>query len=196
MRNVLRRTVCSLVFFCAMVGMPSAGEASPAGDALRVKLARVMATRSTSVPELGGVIDSLAAYGSLASACLEDLPDLKPGERAEFKRLLVDLTRVSLRRQLGRLRGAEVKWGVEMRDGNNNYVAKSVVKTGDGSIDVDWVVVREGEDWRLGDVVTEGASMVKTWRRSFKAAYAKGGWSALSKKLRTAAERAEAAHGG
>lgn len=183
MRNQVIRMVCSFVFWCAVGGAPSEAAASSAGDSLRVKLASVMATKSDGAPELGGVIDSLAGYDSLASACLEDLSSLKPVERVEFKRLLVDLTRVSLRRQLGRLRDAEVKWGVEMRDGDR-YVAKSRVKMGDDSIDVDWVLVREGDDWRLADVVTEGASMVKTWRRSFKATYAIGGWKALAKKLK------------
>ncbi len=193
MRHQTNKFFCSLAFLCVLTCV-SPARASEATDVLRSKLAKVSAIKSDAV-ELGGVIDSIAAYGTLASKCLEDLPGLKGAERDEFKRLLVDLTRASLRRQLLRLRGAEVKWGVEMRDGNS-YVAKSVVKVGDESADVDWLVVREGNDWRLADVVTEGASMVKTWRRSFKSTYDKGGWKALAKKLRTAAERADSTHGG
>jgi hypothetical protein len=168
--------------------------ASEATDVLRTKLAKVLANKSDAA-ELGGVIDSIVVYCTLASKCLEDLPGLKGSGREEFKRLLVDLTRASLLWQLLRLRGAEVKLGVDMRDGNS-YVAKSVVEVNVESVDVDWVVVKEGGDWWLADVVTDAASMVRTWRRSFKSTYDKGGWNAFVRKMRTVAERAEATHGG
>lgn len=192
MRPHIRSVICSLMFFCVfLAGGPV--EASPAGDALRAKLVNLGRIKPDS-PELGSAIDGIAAYQALAARCLEDLPRLKPAERAEFKVLLVDLARASLRRQFLRVRGAEVKWGVEMRDGDG-YVAKSVVKSSSNSFDVDWVLVREGEDWRLVDVVTEGASMVKTWRRGFKSTFDRGGWPALAKKMRSAAEKAEATRG-
>ena len=187
MRQHIRRFVCSLAFICVFV-CGDAARGSEASDALRNKLAKATTVKPDSV-ELGSIIDSLVGYQSLATKCLEDLSDLKSAEREEFKRLLVDLARASLRRQLLHLRGADVKWGVEMRDGASS-VAKSVVKVNGETFDVDWVIVKEGGDWRLGDVVTEGASMVKTWRRSFKSAYDKGGWPALAKKLRSAAEKA------
>ena len=168
-----------MVFFCALSG----GEAvaSPAGDSLRSGLARVLAAE-------GRGVERLAAADAVVVTCLEDLPGLKPPERVEFKSLLGELVRAALGRQVARLRGAEVKWGVEMRDGDR-WVVRSVVVAEGERVDVDWVVVREADDWRLADVVTEGASMVKTWRRSFKAAYSKGGWPALAKKMRRAVER-------
>ena len=192
MRQHIRRFVCSLAFICVFV-CGAGARGSEASDVLRNKLAKAATVKPDSV-ELGSVIDALAGYQSLATKCLEDLPGLKDVERDEFKRLLVDLARASLRRQLLHLRGADVKWGVEMRDGTT-HVAKSVVKVSGETFDVDWVLVKEGGDWRLGDVVTEGVSMVKTWRRSFKSVYDKGGWSALAKKLRSSAAKMETVRG-
>ena len=186
MRQHVCRLVCSLAFICVFVcGTDARG--SEASDNLRNKLAKVATIKPDSV-ELGNIIDSLVGGQSLATKCLEDLPGLNNIEREEFKHLLVDLARASLRRQLLSLRGADVKWGVEMRDGTNR-IAKSVVKLSGETIDVDWVIVKEDGDWRIGDVVTEGASMVKTWRHSFRSAYDKGGWLALAKKLRSATVR-------
>ena len=182
MRQHIRRFVCSLAFICVFV-CGAGARGSEASDVLRNKLAKAAIIKPDSV-ELDSVIDVLVGYQSLATKCLEGLPDMKSAERGEFKHLLVDFARARVRRQVLRLRGADVKWGIEMRDGTN-YVAKSVVKMNGGAVDVDWIIVKEGGDWRLGDVVTEGVSMASTWRRSFRSTYDKGGWAALAKKLRS-----------
>ncbi len=173
--------VALIVGFSTTTSAFAQGPGPTATETIRMKLARIYDVERNSSAETAA-IDSTVGHSYLSEKCLEALPGLTSSERVEFKQLLVDVVRVMLRKQISRILATEVKWGLETIDGHEVTVA-SVVKQDSNNLDVDWILVMDGSDWRLVDIVTENASMIRTWRRSFKLIYEKGGWKALSKKL-------------
>ena len=177
----------SIALIAGVLAMAPAASASEAGDSLRLGLGRLTRVAPDS-PEFPAAVDGFVDHSTLGARVFEGLGGGAAAERDEARRLLVDVVRVVMGRHATRLKGATVTWGIEMKDGGSQLVAKSVVRSGGESADVDWVMVRRGGVWRLADVVTEGVSMVATWKRSLAAAHGRGGWPGVLKKLRRAGE--------
>lgn len=117
-------------------------------------------------------------------------------EEAHRTRLATLLADVSALNWLRRARTPDFSVvAVREETAKDRRVVVTRVTAGGEAADVRWVLAKKSGDWRLVDVITEGASLVSTQRSSFARVVERGGAKRLFTRLesRLADLRAEAA---
>ncbi len=109
-------------------------------------------------------------------------------EKQEFQSLLPDYVARSYSNRFIRYSGETVKVIRSRPAGGDATVVSSQIISSSGAppIDVDWRVVRTGNDYRITDVIVDGVSLVLTHRQEFAAVIERqgGGISTLNQTLR------------
>ena len=80
----------------------------------------------------------------------------------------------------------------EVIKGKYALVKTKIIRV-DGTIEVDYKLIRENGDWRIFDFVIEGVSMVKNYRSQFSRIIKKESFEALKKKMASKIEGIEEA---
>ena len=97
-------------------------------------------------------------------------------ERAEFGRLFEDYVVAAYARQLGSYGGEQLKVGKARTQSESiALVASRITRAQGEAYKVEWRLRRDGESWRIIDVVVEGVSMASTYRSEFSSVIAKHG---------------------
>lgn len=107
---------------------------------------------------------------------------LEVARRAQLSGLLSDIAALNWLRRVDVTPDWNLKWLHEETAGRRRVVV-ALLKMGENTVDLRWVVQRRGEDWQLVDMVTEGASLVVTQRTSFARVLDKGGVNRLFLRL-------------
>jgi len=109
-------------------------------------------------------------------------------EKQEFQRLLPDYVARSYSNRFMRYSGETVKVTRSRPSDRDVTVVSSRIISSSGAppIDVDWRVVRTGNDHRITDVIVDGVSLVLTHREEFASVIEQqgGGVSTLNRALR------------
>jgi phospholipid transport system substrate-binding protein len=109
-------------------------------------------------------------------------------EKQEFQRLLPDYVARSYSNRFIRYSGETVKVIRSRSADRDATVVSSQIISSSGAppIEVDWRVVRTGNDYRITDVIVDGVSLVLTHRQEFTAVIERqgGGISTLNRTLR------------
>jgi phospholipid transport system substrate-binding protein len=98
---------------------------------------------------------------------------------ANFQTLLVNT-------YLGRIEaysGEKVQYLKEVTDGEHAEVFTKI-DNGKSAIDLYYRMQKDGDEWRVYDVVVEGTGLVQNYREQFKRILRKDGFAELSKQLR------------
>lgn len=139
--------------------------------------------------ELDAVFDRILDYDRLARDSLDKhWTERSEAERTEFKDILKRLVRQAYRKNLKKTLDYDVKYEGEtsLSDGRLvRTVARSRVDTREQPISVDYEVhqVAEGR-WRIRNIVTEGASLVRSYRNQFGRIIRKEGFAALMNRMK------------
>ena len=97
-------------------------------------------------------------------------------ERAEFGRLFEDYVVAAYARQLGSYGGEQLKVGKARTQSESiALVASRITRAQGEAYKVEWRLRRDGESWRIIDVVVEGVSMASTYRSEFSSVISKHG---------------------
>ena len=107
---------------------------------------------------------------------------LEVARRAQLGGLLSDIAALNWLRRVDVTPDWNLTWLHEETAGRRRVVV-TLLKMGENTVDLRWVVQRRGEDWQLVDMVTEGASLVVTQRTSFARVLDKGGVNRLFLRL-------------
>jgi hypothetical protein len=107
---------------------------------------------------------------------------LEVARRVQLAGLLSDIAALNWLRRVDVTPDWNLTWLREEATGRRRVVV-ALLKMGENTVDLRWVVQRRGEDWQLVDMVTEGASLVVAQRTSFARVLDKGGVNRLFLRL-------------
>lgn len=104
-------------------------------------------------------------------------------ERDEFVQLFREFLERMLVSNLGRYNGEKVVLVGAAVEGDEATV-KTLVAARPGAIPVDFLMVRRGDHWRIGDIVISGMSLARTFRVQFDQVIKRASYQQLVKKVR------------
>jgi phospholipid transport system substrate-binding protein len=183
--------------FAAMISivlMAVAGSASAGGatDVVKSKQATLFDLLKVEKPEnakkISSIFDEMLDYGSLAQASLgSEWAARSDAEKAEFSELLKQLVRKSYERNLKKTLGFNIEYLGEDKAGETVVVkTKAVSKTDTRAepIEISYKLASKDGVWRVQDIVTEGVSLVSSYRSQFTKIVKKDGFPTLIKKMK------------
>lgn len=142
-------------------------------------------------------VDSLLDFKALVKAAAgKHWGDMKPTEQHRFTEALrgvMEANYLVKGRESGEVDVAKVKTevtGEEPREGQT--LVKTTLQSGDDSAKVDYVLEHHGKHWRAVDVITEGASLVESYRDQIQELWPTKGFAGVVKSLEKKRSRLEA----
>jgi phospholipid transport system substrate-binding protein len=117
--------------------------------------------------------------------------DRSPSERDEFTRLFQDLLENSYAGKIESYQGEKILYGKETVDPPYAVVRTGIVRKSGEEIPVNYMLLLEGNRWRIYDVVIEGISLVNNYRSQFGSILQKSSFQELMRKLRATIGRQE-----
>lgn len=162
----------------------------------QAELSQLVKTGPAAKKKIETVFDNILDYDSLAKGSLGDNWDARSeAERREFQDVLKQLVQRAYRRNLDRTAAYEVRFDGESPEGQAfrvKTVAQSRSNEREEPVSIDYVVHKAGATWLISDIVTEGSSLVGTYRQQFGRVIKKDGFPELirrmKRKLATGAE--------
>ncbi len=158
-------------------------QTAPAGSAKERKLAAKV-TRSVrgflDIEELG------------RRALVDHWSKLDAAKRAEFMKLLRTVIENNYIKGLRAKVTYDVIYVGERKDGATLVVSTQIKTKRNGrmrTIDIDYVLTRQGKRWRAFDIVTNEVGLVENYRAQFNRIIAKEGFDGLLKRVRKRATR-------
>ncbi len=142
---------------------------------------------------LSFLLDQLLDYEELAKRSLDrEWNARKDAELKEFVSLLRQLVERQYQKNLETTLSYKVKYvsAQPLEQGAMvKTTAKSTKKLRDPMLEIDYNMLPSGADWRVYDIITDGVSLVKNYRRQFRRIIRDEGWDGLidrmQKKLET-----------
>ncbi|MCC6551846.1 MAG: ABC transporter substrate-binding protein [Polyangiaceae bacterium] len=184
-------------FFAAMISvalMAAAGAASAgaATDVVKAKQATLFDLLRVETPDnrkkIGVIFDEMLDYGKLAEASLgSEWAARTDAEKAEFSDLLKQLVRKAYERNLKKTLSFHIEYVGE--DAASDVVVvktKAVSKTNarEEPIEIAYKLASRDGVWRVHDIVTEGVSLVSSYRSQFTKIVKKDGFPKLIQKMK------------
>ena len=143
-------------------------------------------------------VDSLLDFKALVKAAAgKHWGDMKPTEQHRFTEALrgvMEANYLVKGRESGEVDVGKVKTevlGEEPRDGGQVLV-KTKLQSGDDTAQVDYLLEHHGNHWRAVDVITEGASLVESYRDQIRELWPAKHYEGVVKSLEKKRSRLEA----
>ncbi|MBM4374241.1 MAG: ABC transporter substrate-binding protein [Deltaproteobacteria bacterium] len=170
----------------------TSASAGPATDLVRTKQAqlfKVIAEPASDAQQtkLNQLFDEMIAYDEFAARSLgEKWSERSDAEKKRFSTLLTELVRANYRKNIKKLIDFDVSYDKEgASDGATTVttLAKPKRQSKEPDIEVEFRLQTIGGKLKVVDIVTEKASMVKTFRSQFLKVLNKDGFEALIGKM-------------
>jgi len=110
---------------------------------------------------------------------------LKPEQRQEFSALFADLVERSYVGKIEAYSGEKVAYVGDTIEGDQATVKTKLVTKSGAEIPIDYRMQKEGDRWRVYDVLIEGVSLVGNYRTQFNKIIQQSGYDELVKKMKT-----------
>ena len=146
--------------------------------------------------KLGGVFDEMLDYDGLATASLGSHAEgLSKEQRKEFGEILRQLVQRAYRKNLDATLGYDIAYNGENDSKDGNKIVKTTASSKkdkrEAPIVIEYNLAKVGGKWLVADIVTEGSSLVRNYRRQFDRIIKKDGFDELLKKMKTKLEKNE-----
>ncbi|MEM1029955.1 MAG: ABC transporter substrate-binding protein [Myxococcota bacterium] len=198
----MKKLIVSTLLMLAGLLLASNVAAASATDFVRAeqsKLFDVIAQPKTAArqSQLKSMFDDIFAYDVLAKKSLgkEEWTKRSAEERKRFSDLLTRLVRNNYRRNLENMLNYEISYVGEENKGSTTVV-RTLAKHGsddrEPDVHIDFRVMKVAGRWRVVDLITEEASLVKTYRSQFLRIIRKDGFEALITKMQKKADKEDA----
>jgi len=167
----------------------SAGDATELVRSKQGQLFKVVAESQSDAQQakLNALFDDMIAYDKFAAHSLGDRwSERSEAEKKRFSDLLTELIRANYRKNIKKLIDFDISYVKEgQADGVTTVTtaAKHKTKTSEPEIEVEFRLETVGGKLKVVDIVTEKASMVKTFRSQFLKVLNKDGFDALTAKM-------------
>lgn len=139
--------------------------------------------------KIAAIFDEMLDYQALAEASLgAEWKNLKDTERTEFAALLKELVQRAYEKNLKKTLAYEIQYVSEEQAGEKAFLvrtkAKSKTDAREEPIEIDFKLVDKSGKFLIADIVTEGVSLVSSYRSQFLKIMKKDGFAALTAKMR------------
>lgn len=190
-----RRMVHLIAAVLSMLALTFAGSAfaGAASDAVKTKQSSLFDLLKQGTPDgqkkIDAIFDEMLDYQALAESSLgTEWAARSDAEKAQFTDLLKQLVRKSYERNLKKILNFDVSYvGEDAADGAVVVKTKSQAKSGDARaepIEIAFKMVQKGNTWKVNDIVTEGVSLVGSYRSQFTKIIKKDGFPTLIQKMK------------
>lgn len=192
MSTMLRSTLAALVLTSlasvASAQSPDAAKAFLEARHDQVNQVLQRAEGASRDRRLSQLLGDLLDYEALSEASLgEHWASHSESERAEFVSLLKQLVERSYKANLQRTLDYRVDYQNAERRGEKVIVrtsARSRENRRAPAVSIDYEMVQAGRNWRVVNVVTDGQSLVQSYRSQFHRILERDGWDGLLGKMR------------
>ena len=113
---------------------------------------------------------------------------LKPEQRQEFSSLFADLVERSYVGKIELYSGEKIIYAGDTIEGDQATVKTKLITKSQTEIPIDYRMQKEGDRWRVYDVLIEGVSLVGNYRTQFNRVIQQTGYDDLVKKMKTKQE--------
>jgi phospholipid transport system substrate-binding protein len=141
-----------------------------------------------SQKKIDALFDEMLDYGAVAQGSLgTEWAGRSAAEKQQFSDLLKQLVRKSYERNLKKIIKFDVQYLSEAADGGGMMVttkAKSKTNAREEPIEIKFKMVKTGGAWKVHDIVTEGVSLVSSYRSQFTKIIKKDGFPTLIQKMK------------
>ena len=193
-----RRWVPFIALVSVLLALTSPALAEDAADAtLKSKqsdlTAQLKKGKAADAKKMDQIFDDLLDYDTLAKDSLgSHWDDLSEADRKEFQDVLKRLVKNAYRKNLKKTLNYDVTYeGVS--EAKRGVLVKSVAKSKTNSreepIHIDYAMHKLDGRWVVGNIVTEGASMVGNYRSQFGRVIKKSGFPELMKRMKKKAQK-------
>ncbi len=192
MRNYWRLTVALVFTFGLTLGFGRLASSSEITDGLKatidgvidvVKDENLKNDKKAQRAAMRKLIDPRFSYEQMSMRSLaENWKSISRDERQKFVDLFSKLLENSYASKLESYSNEVINYVDEKVKGKYALVKTEIVRK-DGTIDVDYKLIRENGTWRIFDFVIEGVSMVKNYRSQFNRIIKKESYDVLKKKM-------------
>jgi len=121
----------------------------------------------------------------------KDWKNRTPQEKEEFQALFKRLLENSYASKIESYSDEKIKYEDEIVKGNYALVKTQIVRK-DGTINVDYKLIKINGEWQVYDFVIEGVSMIRNYRSQFAKIIRKDSYEVLVKKLSDKVDEIEA----
>ncbi len=189
---MLKRILAAAAVVCISLLVSASSWAGAATTLVKTKqtaLFAVVAQPKTEARQakLRAMFDEVLAYEVFARNSLgKKWADRSDAEQQQFSELLTKLVRNNYRRNLKNMLDYRIKYVGEKSKGDGTLVqSRAVHKTDlrEPEIEVDFLVGKEGGKLMIVDIITERASLVKTYKSQFLRILRKNGFDKLIEKM-------------
>jgi phospholipid transport system substrate-binding protein len=183
--------------FAALISMialtfATAAFAGPATSMVQGKQTTLFDLLKQGTPEsqkkIDSIFDEMLDYSALAEASLgPEWAARSDAEKAEFTDLLKKLVRNAYTKNLKKITGFDVDYVGEDAGDGGAVVVKTKSKPKDPRdepVEINFKVVQKDAKWKVQDIITEGVSLVQSYRNQFTKIIKKDGWGALLQKMK------------
>jgi phospholipid transport system substrate-binding protein len=182
----------TLAALALSIGTVGAAFAGPATDVVKTKQTAlfdlIKQATPTSEKKIAGLFEEMLDYAALAEGSLgTEWAPRSDAEKAEFSGLLKQLVSKAYERNLKKILGYEIEYVSEEASGNAMLVktkAKSKTDAREEAVEIVFKMVQKDGAWRVQDIVTEGVSLVSSYRSQFTKIIKKDGFPALVQKMK------------
>lgn len=181
-----------LTVFGLVLGRATPAHAGAATDVVKAKQTAMFELLRTSSPasdtKLQGIFDEMLDYGALAEASLgSEWAGRTDAEKAQFSDLLKQLVRKAWERNLKATLNFTIEYlGEEAADGSTLVKTKAISKTDarEEPVEISFKMAQKDASWKVRDLVTEGVSLVSSYRSQFTKIIKKDGFPVLLQKMK------------
>lgn len=192
MKRRMVHLLAAMFSLCAMVSYAGTADAGAATDVVRSKQTALFdllkQSGAANQKKVSAIFDDMLDYGALSEASLgSEWAARSDAEKAEFSDLLKQLVRKSYERNLKKTLNFNIEYVSEKAEGAVIVVTtKAVSKTNarEEPIEIAFKMQEKGGAWRVADIVTEGVSLVSSYRSQFTKIVKKDGFPTLIKKMK------------
>ena len=189
MNHLFAATFSLLALTLGPVGLASAGPATDVVKARQTALFDLLKKGGVeNQKKVGAVFDEMLDYSALAEASLgSEWAARTDAEKQQFSELLKQLVRKAYERNLKKTLDFNVEYVGETDSGGVMTVKTKAVSRKDAReepVEIAFKLSEKGGVWRVQDIVTEGVSLVGSYRAQFTKIIKKDGFPALLQKMK------------
>lgn len=189
------RIVAGVIMLLMTVTIPSWGAVSPVDEVKKTvdEVVRILSDTDMKKPQneqkrrkaLKSAIGQVFDHAEMAKRAMgQNWKDLSPAQRKEFIDLFATLLENSYAGKIESYNNEKITYLKEVLDGDYAEVKSRVITAKRDEYTLDYRLLREGERWRVYDVVIEGVSLVSNYRSQFNKIVKAQGYQELVKKMK------------